>query len=258
MKPRARGAGTIMDEAPQKQPTQGRRRTQEQPPAEERGIYVTLTAAVQVLVGVGLVFFLIRRDWENVFLTVVVVLLTLVPTFVWRRYRVVVPPEFQFVSALFVFLSLFLGSAANLYYRYWWWDIVLHTSSGFLLGIIGFLAVFVLNQTDRIPRGITPFFLCFFAVTFAVFLGVVWEIFEFLIDRVWPATNMQSLETGIVDTMVDLIVDLLGAVIVAAMGWVYLRTGRYSFIADGVRKFVDRNPRLFKHRFTRGGERKAE
>jgi hypothetical protein len=243
-----------MQDATQQQPARERRRTQQEPPAaEERGIYLTLTAVVQVLVSLGLVFFLLRRDWENVFLTVVVVLLTLVPTFVWRRYRVVVPPEFQFVSAMFVFLSLFLGSAANLYYRYWWWDLVLHTSSGFLLGIIGFLAVFVLNQTDRIPRGITPFFFCFFSVTFAVFLGVVWEIFEFLIDRVSPATNMQSLETGVVDTMIDLIVDTLGAIVVAAMGWVYLRTGRYSFIADGVRKFIDRNPRLFKRRMTPGG-----
>lgn len=218
----------------------------QQPAAEDRGIYLTLTATVQVLLGVGLVFFLIRRDWENVFLTVLVILLTLVPTFVWRRYRVIVPPEFQFVSALFVFLSLFLGSAADLYYRYWWWDVVLHTGSGFLLGIIGFLAVFLLNQTDRIPRGIKPFFLCVFAVTFAVSLGVVWEIFEFLVDRALPGMNMQSRETGVADTMQDLIVDMLGAIAVAAMGWIYLRTGRYSFVADGVRKFIEKNPRLFR------------
>ena len=123
---------------------------------------------------------------------------------------------------------------------------MLHIGSGFLLGIIGFLAVFVLNHTDRIPQGITPFFLCFFAVTFAISLGVVWEIFEFAVDRISPATNMQSLETGVVDTMHDLIVDTLGAVLVAGMAWAYLRTGRYSFIADGVGKFVRRNPQLFK------------
>src|SRR5688500_4107223 len=108
---RGRSRSPVMQDVSQ-QATKERRTTQEQPAAEERGIYITLTAAVQVLVAVGLVFFLIRRDWENVFLTVVVILLTLVPTFVWRRYRVVVPPEFQFCSALFVFLSLFLGSAA--------------------------------------------------------------------------------------------------------------------------------------------------
>lgn len=56
---------------------------------------------------------------------------------------------------------------------------------------------------------------------------------------------MMSWETGGVDTIVDLIVDTLGAVIVGLMAWTYTRTGRYSFIADGVRKFIRKNPRLF-------------
>src|SRR5690606_12135565 len=108
-------------------------------------------------------------------------------------------------------------------------------------------------QTDRLPQGMKPVFVCMFAVTFAVFLGVIWEIFEWMIDKVAPWFNMQSTETGVDDTMHDLIVDTLGAVIVAAMGWAYMKTGRYSFIADAVRGFVERNPRLF--RGNRGSEK---
>src|SRR5262245_415130 len=209
-----------------------------QPEGEERNLYLTLTVLTQIVPTVALVFFLLRRDWENIFLTVLVIALTLLPAFVGRRYRVVIPPEFQFVSALFVVLTLFLGSAADFYYKFWWWDIVLHTGSGILLGIIGFLAVFLLNQTDRIPAGITPFFLCVFAVAFAVTLGVVWEILEFVVDCISPATNMQSRETGVVDTMQDLIVDMLGAIVVAGSGWAHLRTGRYSVIRGMLAKFI--------------------
>ena len=216
------------------------------PDARDRGLYLKLTLGVQALLVVGAVLFLLRRDWENVFLTLSVIALTLAPAFLREKYRIIIPPEFQFISAAFVFLSLFLGSATDFYYKYWWWDAVLHTGSGFLLGIIGFIAMFVLNGTNRIPRGITPGFLCFFAVTFAVFLGVLWEIFEFIVDR-FTTANMQSQETGVVDTMQDLIVDALGAVVVALMGWAYSRSGRYSFLADGVRKFLTQNPRLFKH-----------
>lgn len=216
-------------------------------PHSERSVYSRLTLILQLLIGAGLVLFVVRGDWENVFLSAAVMGLTLLPTLIWRRYHVDIPPEFQLVAAVFVFLSLFLGSAADFYYKYWWWDIVLHTGSGFLLGIVGFLAMFVLNRTDRLPQGIRPAFLCFFAVTFAVSLGVVWEIFEFTVDRIWPEINMQSNETGVVDTMADLIVDTLGAIVVAAMGWAYLKSGRYSFVADGVRGFLERNPRLFKH-----------
>jgi hypothetical protein len=104
--------------------------------------------------------------------------------------------------------------------------------------------LFVLNQTDKLQPGMKPAFIAFFGVTFAVTLGVVWEIFEFAVDRLWPHVNMQSNETGVRDTMVDLIVDAIGAVTVALMGYAYLKTGRYSFIADGVRKFVRKNPGL--------------
>lgn len=217
----------------------------QQPTGAERNVYLTLTIVIQAVLVVGLVLFLLRRDWENVFLTSTVILLTLAPAFLGRRYRVVIPPEFQLISAAFVFLSLYLGSARDLYYKYWWWDVVLHTGSGFLLGIVGFVVLFLLNQTDRLPAGMRPSFVCFFGVTFAVTLGVLWEVFEYVVDELAPAINMQSRETGVADTMHDLIVDTLGAVVVAFMAYAYTKTGRYSFIGDGVRTFVGQNPRLF-------------
>ena len=212
--------------------------------AEERNLYLTLTWCLQLLLAVGVVLFALRRDWENVFLTAIVIVLTLVPAYLFRRYRVIIPPEFQLIAAAFVFLSLFLGSAFNFYYRFWWWDVVLHTASGFLLGIIGFISLYVLNQTDQLPAGVKPAFRCFFGFTFAVTLGVVWEIFEFAVDRLWPAIDMQSTGTGVVDTMKDLIVDTLGAVVVAVMGYAYLKTGRDSFLGDAVRGFLQKNPGL--------------
>jgi hypothetical protein len=215
------------------------------PAPEARNIYVVMTLVIQAFLGLGLVLFILRRDWENVFLTALVILLTLAPAFLWRRYRIFMPPEFQLIAAAFVFLSLFLGSAVDFYYRLWWWDIVLHTGSGFLLGIVGFIFMFLLNQTNRLPQGIRPEFVCFFGVTFAVFLGVLWEIFEFVADR-FTTANMQSQETGVVDTMQDLIVDTIGAIVVGLMALAYSRSGRYSFIVDGVRAFIRKNPKLFR------------
>src|SRR5688572_15329955 len=221
-------------------------------PAEERKLYLALTYAIQAVLVVGLLLFLYLRNWENVFLTTLVILLTLVPAFLFRRYRVVIPPEFQLVAAAFIFLSLFMGSALDFYYRFWWWDLVLHMASGFLLGIIGFVALFVLNQTDRVRPAMTPAFIAFFGVTFAVTLGVAWEIVEFAVDTVRPEINMQSTETGVRDTMVDLIVDTIGAAIVALMGYAYLKKGHYSFIAEGVRAFIHKNPRLLRREVERG------
>src|SRR5688572_24748387 len=107
------------------------------PSDDQRSMSMRLTLLIQAVLVVGLALFVWRRDWENVFLTVLVIGLTLVPAFLRQQYRIIVPPDFQLVSALFVFLTLFLGSAVDLYYKYWWWDIVLHAGSGFLFGIVG-------------------------------------------------------------------------------------------------------------------------
>lgn len=214
-------------------------------------LYVAITLILQAALTLGLVLFILRHDWENVFLTVSVIALTVIPAFVLRRYRVYVPPEFQLIATVFVFLSLFLGSARDFYYHFWWWDMILHAGSGFLFGIVGWIVLFLLNQTHRLPAGVRPEFLCFFGVTFAVFVGVLWEIFEFTVDTIWPHVNMMSSETGVADTMHDLIVDTLGAITVAFMGLAYARTGTYSFLVDAVRGFVRKNPRLFGRHATR-------
>jgi hypothetical protein len=155
------------------------------PPNEDhRSLAMRLTLLIQASLVVGLALFVWRGDWENVFLTALVIGLTLLPVVLEKRHRIIIPPDFQLVSALFVFLTLFLGSAIDWYYKYWWWDMVLHAGSGFLFGVVGFLTIFLLNETDRIPHGMRPAFVCLFAVTFSVTAGVVWEIFEYAMDLI--------------------------------------------------------------------------
>jgi hypothetical protein len=96
-----------------------------------------------------------------------------------------------------------------------------------------------------LPRAVGPGLVCVFGITFAVTLGVLWEIFEYLVDLLWPHANMMSRETGIHDTMHDLIVDTIGAIIVGLMGYAYSRSGRFSFLIDAVRAFMRKNPRWF-------------
>lgn len=204
------------------------------------------TLAIQLWLVVALLLFALRRDWENFFLTLTVIGLIVVPAYLLRRSRVYVPPEFQLIAALFVFLSLFLGSAGDFYYRFWWWDIVLHAGAGFLFGVVGWIVMFLLMETDRLPRATGPALLSVFGVCFAVTLGVAWEIFEYGVDLLWPHINMMRHETGVSDTMHDLIVDLIGALLVGVIGYAYSRRGRFSFVIDAVRRFMHRNPRLFR------------
>src|SRR5699024_4482491 len=117
--------------------------------------------------------------------------LTLVPALVGRRFGVYIPPEFELLAILFIFASLFLGEVRGYYTRFWWWDALLHVSSGFLLGIVGFLLVYALNQKQLGNLGLRPSFVALFAFTFSLSLGALWEIFEFGMDQIF-GLNMQK------------------------------------------------------------------
>ena len=142
-----------------------------------------------------------------------------------------------------MFASLFLGEVIGYYTRFWWWDAALHTTSRFLLGILGFLLVYVLNEKEEIDLHMKPGFVTFFAFVFAVCMGALWEIFEFAMDSV-VGLNMQR--SGLFDTMWDLIVDTAGAMVIAVLGYGWLRTtGADSFLERWIEAFVDANRRLF-------------
>ncbi len=214
-----------------------------------------LVVGLLVLIMTGeLLAALLGGLWMNAFLILGIVLVTLAPLLLGRHYRIYIPPEFQLLAVLFIFASLFLGEIHSYYEKLWWWDLVLHGSSGLLMGILGFLLVYVLNASDRLALDLAPRFVALFAFLFAVAVGVLWEIFEFSMDSLL-GTNMQKAmlgdESGLTDTMIDLILDALGGLIISALGGWYMARRRESFIDQWIGKFIERNPRLFQ----RGAER---
>lgn len=208
-----------------------------------KSLYQTIVGLLHVVMLAGLVVSLIEQQWFNAFLIVGVLVLTSLPMVMARHLHVYVPPEFELLAILFVFASVFLGEVGGYYARFWWWDVVLHTGSGFLLGTVGFLLVYVLNQQERIELYMKPAFVALFALAFAVAAGAVWEIFEFAMDSTF-GLNMQK--SGLRDTMWDLIVDTVGALVIALAGYAYMKQGRESFVFDAIERFIKRNPRLFE------------
>jgi uncharacterized membrane protein YjdF len=208
-----------------------------------------LTMALQAVLVVGVIAEIWTGQWFAAVITSGIVLITFAPLFLARKFRVFIPPEFALFSIGFVFASLFLGEVHGYYARYWWWDIALHTGSGFLLGIIGFLLVYVLNELESVDLHLKPGFVAFFAFLFALGIGALWEIFEFGMDS-FLGTNMQKEmlgdPSGLTDTMWDLIVDALGALIISVLGYGYLKAARNeSFLERWIDTFIKSNPRLF-------------
>lgn len=208
-----------------------------------------LVVLIAVVMAVDFLLIVREGNWFNAFLNLAIMLLVLAPILLGKRLPVKLPAEMQFFALLFIFAALFLGETRNYYERYWWWDIALHTSSGFLLGIFGFLLVYILNESRNIGVHMRPRFVAFFAFLFAVAIGTLWEIFEFAMDRSFGTTMQKPMlgdPSGLTDTMWDLIVDTLGAAIVSLFGWWYMRRGAESFIENWIDQLIEKNPHLFR------------
>lgn len=217
---------------------------------KQKRIHKRLTFLLQGILFVGAVLALWERQWLTAATTFTIILLTLTPVILGKRFQVFIPPEFEFLATVFVFGSLFLGEVRGYYLKFWWWDILLHTASGFLLGIVGFLLVYVLNEKEEIRIDMTPGFVALFAFMFSLGMGALWEIFEFSMDSFF-GMNMQKPmlgdPSGLTDTMWDLIVDAVGALIISLLGFSYLKAaGSRSFLEQWIDAFVEANPRFFR------------
>lgn len=209
-----------------------------------------LNIVLKLILLMEVVFAVLGQQWLTAVLTTGIILITFFPLLMQRRFDVYIPPVFELLAIVFIFASLFLGEVHGYYTRFWWWDIALHAGSGLLLGIVGFLLVYVLNEMEDIEFHMKPGFVAFFAFLFAVGIGAVWEILEYSMDQFF-GLNMQKAmwndPSGLTDTMWDLIVDTAGALVIAGFGYGYLKSAKkQSFLERWIAEFIRKNPRLFR------------
>lgn len=163
------------------------------------------------------------------------VVVMFLPSMLERRLRIRIPGGMYIAFVVFLYAAIYLGEVQSFYYRFRNWDTVLHTFSGLMLGALGFSLINLLNDSERVSVSLSPAFVALFAFSFAVALGVVWEVYEFSADGLF-GLNMQkhSMESGepltgrkaLEDTMGDLIVDSLSALAISLIGYVSLRYGK--------------------------------
>ena len=244
-------------------------------------VYVTL----RVLVIVTMVLQFLNGNYENVFLCLLTLVLFLVPAFVQVTFKVELPSTLEIIVLLFIFSAEILGEISSFYEIFPFWDTVLHTMNGFLAAAIGFSLVDLLNRSDRVKVELSPLYLAIVAFCFSMTIGVIWEFFEFGMDQVFGfdmqkdaivhsissvmldpthtnhairinditqvTVNGQDLglggylDIGLIDTMEDLVVNFIGAVVFSVFGFLYVknRGKKDSIISRFVprRKSADRD-----------------
>lgn len=222
-------------------------------------VYFTLRA----LVIATMVLQLLNRNYENVFLCALTLLLLIMPSLMQITFRVELPTTLEIIILIFIFAAEILGEIREFYLIFPFWDTALHTLNGFLAAAIGFSLVDLLNRSERTVFNLSPLFTAIVAFCFSMTIGVVWEFFEFGMDQL-AGFDMQKdtvihvirsvtldpaghnvpyeisgitetvvngqelglggyLDIGLIDTMQDLIVNFVGAFVFSVIGFFYVK-----------------------------------
>jgi hypothetical protein len=200
-----------------------------------------ITGIIRIILIIALISAIVNFRWTIIFVTILVFVLTFLPSIFEKKYKIDIPAEFEIITILFIYASLFLGEVHSYYVRFWWWDIILHTGSAIAFGFIGFILMYILYKGKKVQG--SPIMISIFAFSFAVAMGAVWEVFEFAMDGFF---GLEMQKSGLVDTMWDLIVDIVGALIASLSGYLYLKKGESFFFDKMIKNFEKENPRFFK------------
>lgn len=145
-------------------------------------VYFTL----RLLVILVMIIQILHGNWEAVFLCLLTLFLFLVPFFIDKKLKIDLPTPLEIVILLFIFAAEILGEIQNFYGIFPYWDMLLHTLNGFLCGAIGFSLIDILNENKNKKKTfkLSPIYVALVAFCFSMTIGVLWEFFEYGVDKV--------------------------------------------------------------------------
>ena len=139
---------------------------------------ITVYVVLRTLVIVVMIAQILNKNYENVFLCILTLILLLIPIWVDRKLNIKIPTFLEIIIFLFIFSAEILGEVAKFYVYFKYWDTILHTMNGFLAAAIGFSLIDILNNSERFHLQLAPVFVAMIAFCFSMTIGVLWEFFE--------------------------------------------------------------------------------
>ncbi len=108
------------------------------------------------------------------------------------------------------------GYVLDLYARFWWFDRILHACTIFAVTL--WLGLFVCNRALRGGPGRDALIVLMIA-SVGLAIGALWEVAEWGFDRIAPGDVIK----GKYDTIIDIVMDTLGALLAGIAGLNFLR-----------------------------------
>ncbi|MBT7102568.1 ATP-binding protein [archaeon] len=172
------------------------------------------------------------------FFSIVAIIITFLPAILHKYFKISIPAKFEVLVLMFIYGILFLGEVRT-FSQVWWWDTTLTLIASLILSLTALSILYVLYKENRIDTN--PLFIAILTFCFAVAAGAVWEITEFVID----AIIQSGLQPSLADTMMDQVVNAIGALIVSTVGYIYIKKDKEILISTFITRLSKRNIGLF-------------
>ena len=229
---------------------------------------LTIRGVLSLLVVLTFIRCAFMQRYENMFVCVLSLVLLAMPTLIEKQLAIDIPPMMEAIIYCFIYAAEILGEINSFYTIIPGWDTMLHTLNGFLCAAVGFSLVDILNRNKKVRFNLSPLFLAIVAFCFSMTVGVLWEFFECGADLLLHTDMQKDtvlhsissvaldptksntpvhinditsvtvngaalpvdgyLDIGLYDTMKDLFVNFIGAVVFSVIGFFYVK-GRARF-----------------------------
>ena len=163
-------------------------------------VYVVL----RMLVILMMILQIFNRNYENVFLCILTLILLIMPSLVQINLKIELPTALEITILIFIFAAEILGEIQSYYIKFAFWDTALHTINGFLMAAIGFALVDILNRSKKFSIQLSPVFVAIVAFCFSMTIGVIWEFFECAMDQIF---NLDMQKDTIVHSIHSVMLD---------------------------------------------------
>ena len=237
---------------------------------KEPGLFVVYILLRTAVVGV-MIAQILNKDWQNVMLCIYTLFLFTIPSFVEKNWHIDIPNTLEVIILIFIFAAEILGEIRAFYVSVPGWDTALHTITGFLSAAVGFSLVDIINRNEYTKLYLSPIYVAIAAFCFSMTIGVLWEFFEFAGDMLFDLDSQKDtivheihsvllnpsgkniavsinnitdttvngvslgidgyLDIGLIDTMKDLFVNLIGATVFSIIGFFYLKNSSHGRFA---------------------------
>ena len=177
----------------------------------------------------------VSHDFQAAWLVIAGFMLSFIPQLIQRTFDLNLPWVYELVIVGFIVASLVLGEFFDAYQTFWWWDKVLHLSSGIVVGYVGFMVLYVLKMGKKFMAG--PMVAAFFTFMVVMASASLWEIVEFTVDKL----GYGPMQHGLDDSMWDMILAAAGGVVASAAAYWQFHSPSTSPLGGHLRGFRRQN-----------------